>query len=148
MRERDLPIPFNTWNHNVKCSFYVFIQLYEIEYFFSKYGTVVDVFNPGKGFAFVTFEEALSAEKAINKLNGKEKFGSVLSMNVSKPKEKASKGKKKKKKKGALDLSENSRIFVKNIDKDADLEEVKKKFGEFGDVKDVYNPGKGFIFIR
>jgi len=118
-----------------------------IKELFSKYGTVVDVFNPGKGFAFVTFEEASSAEKAINKLNGKEKFGSVLSMNVSKPKEKASKGKKKKKKKGALDLSESSRIFVKNVDKDADLEEVKKKFGEFGDVKDVYNPGKGFIFI-
>jgi len=119
-----------------------------IKEIFSKYGTVVDVFNPGKGFAFVTFDEASSAEKAVEKLNGKEKFGTVLSINVSKPKEKPSKGKKnKKKKKGALDLSESSRIFVKNVDKDADLEEVKTKFGQFGDVKDVYNPGKGFIFI-
>ena len=114
---------------------------------FSNYGKVVDCFNPGKGFAFVTFEHSEEAAAAIEKLNGQELFGSVLSMNLSTPKEKE-KNKKKTKKKEGKNLSESARIFVKNVDKDSDMEEVKRAFENHGTVKDVYNPGKGFIFVR
>ena len=114
---------------------------------FSKHGKVVDCFNPGKGFAFVTFERSEEAAAAIEKLNGQELFGSVLSMNLSTPKEKE-KNKKKTKKKEGKNLSESARIFVKNVDKDSDMEEVKRAFENHGTVKDVYNPGKGFIFVR
>ena len=114
---------------------------------------MVDCFNPGKGFAFVTFDSAEEAEAAVAALNGQEVLGSVLSVNVSKPKEKEeNKGKKKaksKKKKVPVEkLSESSRIFVKNVDKDADSDGLRKVFEAHGEVKDVYNPGKGFIFVR
>merc|ERR1712203_815486 len=81
-------------------------------------------------------------------LNGQKVLGSVLSVNVSKPKEKEeNKGKSKKKKVPVEKLSESSRIFVKNVDKDADSDEIRKVFEVHGEVKDVYNPGKGFIFV-
>jgi len=116
---------------------------------FSQFGVVVECFNPGKGFAFVTFHSDSEAEAAVNSLNGKKIFGNILSLNISKPKEKpdvkktSKKDKKKKKKEG----SQQSRVFVKNIDKDADMEEMKKLFGAHGSVVDLYNPGKGFIFV-
>ena len=114
---------------------------------FSEHGRVVDCFNPGKGFAFVTFENSHEAATAIEKLNGTTVLGSVLNMNLSTPKEKQT-NKKKKKKKEAKNLSESTRIFVKNVDKDSNIEEIKKVFENHGTVKDVYNPGKGFIFVR
>ena len=127
-------------------------QLY-LKEIFAEHGKVVDCFNPGKGFAFVTFDIAEEAEAAVTALNGQKVLGSVLSVNVSKPKEKEeNKGKKKsksKKKKVPVEkLSESSRIFVKNVDKDADSDEIRKVFEAHGEVKDVYNPGKGFIFVR
>ena len=86
---------------------------------------------------------------AVNGLNGKKMFGNILNLNISKPKEKpevkkTSKKDKKKKKEAKL---QQSRLFVKNIDKDADMEEVKKLFEAHGSVQDLYNPGKGFIFV-
>ena len=117
---------------------------------FSKFGVVVECFNPGKGFAFVTFQTDSEAQSAVNNLNGKKIFGNIISLNISKPKEKpdvkktSKKDKKKKKKEGG---TQQSRVFVKNIDKDADMEEMKKLFGAHGSVVDLYNPGKGFIFV-
>merc|ERR1711997_1384384 len=65
------------------------------------------------------------------------------------PKEKpvTQKTSKKEKKKKKEAKSQQSRVFVKNIDKDADMEEMKKLFGAHGSVMDLYNPGKGFIFV-
>ena len=37
---------------------------------FSKYGEVVDVYNTGKGFAFVTFADERNASEAIRGMNG------------------------------------------------------------------------------
>ena len=118
---------------------------------FGQFGKVVDCFNPGKGFAFVTFETSEEAGAAVAELNGKEYNGNKLSMNVSKPKEKTkdkNQKKKKPKKKVVKNISESSRVFVKNIEKDADVDEVRKVFEAHGVVKDVYNPGKGFAFVR
>ena len=121
----------------------------DIKQEFSKYGSVEDCFNPGKGFAFVTFRTKEEAETAVEELQGKEMFGGVLSLNVSKPKEKPeekTKPKKKKTKKKKVEC-EQSRLFVKNIDKDADMDEIRKIFGAHGTCLDLYNPGKGFIFV-
>ena len=131
----------------------IFVDNSYLKEIFAKHGKVVACFIPGKGFAFVTFDIAEEAEAAVTALNGQKVLGSVLSVNVSKPKEKEeNKGKKKsksKKKKVPVEkLSESSRIFVKNVDKDADSDEIRKVFEAHGEVKDVYNPGKGFIFVR
>ena len=122
----------------------------EITEEFSQFGSVVECFNPGKGFAFVTFQTVGEAEAAVESLNGKKVFGNILSLNISKPKEKpdvkktSNKDKKRKKKEAG---SQQSRLFVKNIDKDVDMEEMRKLFGAHGSVVDLYNPGKGFIFV-
>jgi len=122
----------------------------EIDKEFSKFGPVIDCFNPGKGFIFVTYQTQEQAEAAVDGLQGKKLFGNVLSLNISKPKEKpevkkdAKKNKKKKKDKVE---STQSRLFVKNIAKDADMEDIKKIFAAHGAVQDIYNPGKGFIFV-
>ena len=121
---------------------------------FSSFGNVVDCFNPGKGFAFVTFATPEEAKSALDNLNGTKYNGNKMSINVSKPKEKPKEKKKDKKKKmKAADIAErfsaeSARVFVKNIDKDADIDEVRKLFESHGTVKDVYNPGKGFAFVR
>ena len=120
----------------------------DIKQEFSKFGSVEDCFNPGKGFAFVTFRTKEEAETAVEELQGKEMFGGVLSLNVSKPKEKTeekTKPKKKKTKKKKVECE--SRLFVKNIDKNADMDDIRKIFGAHGTCLDLYNPGKGFIFV-
>ena len=42
---------------------------------FSKYGTVVDTYNTGKGYAFVTFDNKDDAQTATDQLNGQEILG-------------------------------------------------------------------------
>ena len=42
---------------------------------FSKYGTVVDTYNTGKGYAFVTFDNKEDAQTATDQLNGQEILG-------------------------------------------------------------------------
>ena len=55
---------------------------------FSQFGEVVDSYKPqGKGFAFITFKDAASAQKAIEEMNGKEVDGRALIVNVARPKE-------------------------------------------------------------
>jgi len=54
---------------------------------FEAHGTVTDTFNPGRGFAFVTFATPAEATKAQNALNESEVLGRTVSINVAKPKE-------------------------------------------------------------
>ncbi len=55
---------------------------------FSAYGKVVDSYKPqGKGFAFITFETAESAQQAIEEMNGKEVDGRELVVNLARPRE-------------------------------------------------------------
>jgi len=118
---------------------------------FAKYGEVIDVFNPGKGFAFVTLASEEEANKAVENLNGKELFGNTVSVNISKPKEKPETpsnskkdGKSKKKKK---ESKEGIRLFVSNVDENTSKDDLKAAFEPHGTVTDVYNPGKGFAFV-
>lgn len=54
---------------------------------FEKHGSVTDTFNPGRGFAFVTFATPDEATKAMSALNESDVLGRVVSINVAKPKE-------------------------------------------------------------
>merc|ERR1712203_1128364 len=53
---------------------------------FSKYGTVVDTYNTGKGYAFVTFDNKQDAQTATDQLNGQEVNGQQVKVNVARPK--------------------------------------------------------------
>ena len=50
---------------------------------FSKYGTVVDTYNTGKGYAFVTFDNKEDAQTATDQLNGQEILGQQVFALVS-----------------------------------------------------------------
>jgi polyadenylate-binding protein len=111
---------------------------------------VIDCFNPGKGFAFVTFHTPVGATVAAEALHGKEVCGSTVSVNVSKPKanpeadknEGVKAGKNKKEKK--LDI----RLFVNNVGEDTSEDDLKAAFSAHGNVTNTYNPGKGFAFVN
>jgi len=117
---------------------------------FEVFGKVVDSFNPGKGFAFVTFSLPEEASAAAEGLDGKEVFGSNISVNVSKPKVKApaEESKEVKTKKSKKEKNAGIRLFVNNVSEDTSQEDLKKAFDAYGTVTDVYNPGKGFAFVN
>ena len=54
---------------------------------FAKHGTVTDAFNPGRGFAFITYSTSDEAQKAIAAMDGKEVCGREIQCNLAKPKE-------------------------------------------------------------
>eukprot|EP00092_Neocalanus_flemingeri_P044634 GFUD01049577.1.p2 GENE.GFUD01049577.1~~GFUD01049577.1.p2 ORF type:complete len:120 (+),score=32.85 GFUD01049577.1:60-419(+) len=66
--------------HGVEAS----VQNRNIESVFEKFGEVVDVFNSGKGFAFVTFSSAGDAADAIEVMDGKMLFGQRVSVKQAK----------------------------------------------------------------
>jgi len=117
---------------------------------FESFGQIIDCFNPGKGFAFVTFSLPEEAAAAAEALSGKEVFGRIISVNVSKPKVKvpANDSKEIKSKKSKKEKKEGVRVFVNNVSEDTSQDDLKKAFGEYGSVTDAYNPGKGFAFVN
>lgn len=55
---------------------------------FSEFGKVTESYKPeGKGFAFITFETAEEAEKALEGMNGKEVDGRQIFVNEARPRE-------------------------------------------------------------
>ena len=121
----------------------------ELKTAFEKFGNVTDSFNPGKGFAFVTFSTPEEATAAAEGLNGKEVCGNSVSVNVSKPKvkpeaEKKEGGKALKKKKALASV----RLFVNNVSENTSQDDLKAAFSAHGTVTDAYNPGKGFAFVN
>eukprot|EP00092_Neocalanus_flemingeri_P107562 GFUD01138056.1.p1 GENE.GFUD01138056.1~~GFUD01138056.1.p1 ORF type:complete len:392 (-),score=136.30 GFUD01138056.1:36-1211(-) len=122
----------------------------ELKEAFAKFGKVIDAFNPGKGFAFVTFSSPEEATAGAEALNGKEVCGNCVSVNVSKPKVKLvadskSKAEKKSKKREVL---ESFRLFVNNVSEETTQDDLKSAFAAHGTVTDAYNPGKGFAFVN
>jgi len=117
---------------------------------FESFGKIIDCFNPGKGFAFVTFSLPEEAAAAADALSGKEVFGRIISVNVSKPKVKlpANDSKEIKSKKKKKEKTEGVRVFVNNVSEDTSQDELKRAFAEYGSVTDAYNPGKGFAFVN
>eukprot|EP00092_Neocalanus_flemingeri_P081082 GFUD01101210.1.p2 GENE.GFUD01101210.1~~GFUD01101210.1.p2 ORF type:complete len:137 (+),score=32.45 GFUD01101210.1:36-446(+) len=67
---------YKVFVHGVEAS----VQNRNIQSVFEKCGEVVDVFNSGKGFAFVTFSSAGDAADAIEVMDGKMLFGQRVSV--------------------------------------------------------------------
>merc|ERR1712127_585785 len=57
----------------------------EIQSHFEKHGRVVDVYNTGKGFAFVTFDSKEEAASATRELDGSTLNGQQIKVNEAKP---------------------------------------------------------------
>ena len=60
-----------------------FSDLFQVA--FEKCGRVTDVFNSGKGFAFVTFARAEDANAAIDEMDGEMLNGRKISVKEAKP---------------------------------------------------------------
>ena len=56
----------------------------DIQAEFDKFGPVVDTYNTGKGYAFVTFERKEDAEEATKELNGANVCGQQIKVDVAK----------------------------------------------------------------
>ena len=60
---------------------------HELQAEFEKFGTVTDVHNTGKGYAFVTFDSKESADSAIREMDGVTLNGQQIKVNEAKPRE-------------------------------------------------------------
>lgn len=54
---------------------------------FAKFGNVTDVYNTGKGYAFVTYDSQDDARTAIKELDGQTILGQQIKVNEAKPRE-------------------------------------------------------------
>merc|ERR1711936_1076968 len=63
------------------------MQNSELQSEFDKFGQVVDVYNTGKGFAFVTFDQKEDASNAMREMDGATVNGQQIKVNEAKPRE-------------------------------------------------------------
>merc|ERR1719481_1862883 len=54
---------------------------------FEKFGTVTDVYNTGKGFAFITYERKEDAEAATREMDGANVNGQQIKVNEARPRD-------------------------------------------------------------
>jgi len=126
---------------------------YSLKTAFEAHGTVTDAYNPGKGFAFVTYSKPAEAQAAIAAMEGTEVCGCYVTINVAKPRGggdtpggrggrggKAGGG-------GRREEVEGAKLFVHNVSEDTAQEDLWNAFAEHGTVTDAYNPGRGFAFV-
>merc|ERR1712128_88993 len=116
---------------------------------------IIDESGKNKGFGFVSFEDAESAEKAVEELNGVEMFGKTLY--VGRAQKKAERQQELKKKFEQLKLERLNRyqgvnLYVKNLDDTIDDERLRKEFAPYGTITSakVMNEegrSKGFGFV-
>uniref|UniRef100_A0A7N0T425 RRM domain-containing protein n=1 Tax=Kalanchoe fedtschenkoi TaxID=63787 RepID=A0A7N0T425_KALFE len=101
---------------------------------FSSFGNILsckvalNFFGQSKGYGFVQFDNELSAQTAIDKLNGmlmndKQVFVEPYV--------------RKQERESALDKSKFNNVFVKNLSQTATEEDLQKVFGEFGSISSV-----------
>jgi len=55
----------------------------ELEQEFGKCGSVTDAYNPGKGYAFVTYSSTDEADRAVKQLHGTEPFGRTMTVKLN-----------------------------------------------------------------
>lgn len=90
-----------------------------------------------KGFGFVSFEDAETAQKAVDELNGKELDGRELY--VGRAQKKAERQAELKEKFERMKLERINRyqgvnLYVKNLDDNIDDERLRKEFSQFGTI--------------
>merc|ERR1719226_427888 len=117
---------------------------------------VADDSGKNKGFGFVSFEDAESAEKAVEELNGVEISGKTLY--VGRAQKKAERQAELKKKFEQLKLERLNRyqgvnLYVKNLDDTIDDEMLRKEFTPYGTITSAKvmcceeGRSKGFGFV-
>jgi len=121
-----------------------------------KHGEVTDFFNPGRGFAFITYSTNEEAQACIAAMDNSEVAGRTIQMNIARPKgEKGGdrggrgggRGRGGGGGGGRREEIEGAKLFVHNVSEETGADELKKAFGKHGTITDAYNPGKGFAFI-
>ena len=60
---------------------------HEIQEEFEKFGTVTDVYNTGKGYAFVTYDRKEDADTATDAMDGQTILGQKIKVNEAKARE-------------------------------------------------------------
>merc|ERR1719361_3181936 len=109
-----------------------------------KYGEVTDFFNPGRGFAFITFSTNDEAQACIKGMDNTEVGGNTIQMNIARPKgEKPAPGTGGKRQQAA----EGCKLFVHGVNQETNNSDLQAAFEAHGTVTDAYNPGKGFAFV-
>lgn len=116
---------------------------------------MTDENGKSKGFGFVGYEEHESAQKAVDKLNGKDMDGRELY--VGRAQKKAERHAELKERFERLKMERINRyqgvnLYVKNLDDTIDDECLRKEFSQFGTItsaKVMYESGrsKGFGFV-
>lgn len=121
---------------------------------FEAHGTVTDAYNPGKGFAFVTFSKPAEAKKAMEAFEGQEVCGCYVTINVAKPRgggDTPGRGGRGGRGGGGgggrREEIEGAKLFVHNVSEETSQEDIWNAFAEHGTVTDAYNPGRGFAFV-
>jgi len=121
-----------------------------------KFGEVTDFFNPGRGFAFITFSSNEEAQACIAALDNTDVAGRTIQMNIAKPKgdrggDRGGRGGGRGRGGGGgggrREEVEGAKLFVHNVSEETSQDELKKAFGKHGNITDAYNPGKGFAFV-
>ena len=122
-----------------------------------KFGEVTDFFNPGRGFAFVTFSTNEEAQACIAAMDNTEVAGRTIQMNVARPKgdrggDRGGRGGGRGRGGGGGGggrdaAAEGLKLFVHNVSEDTSNEDLGEAFGKHGTVTDSYNTGKGFAFV-
>jgi len=122
---------------------------------FEAHGTVMDAYNPGKGFAFVTFSKSSEANAAMAAFEGTEVCGCYVTINVARDKKDAGAGGRGGARGGRgggggggrREDIEGAKLFVHNVSEDTEQQDLWNAFAEHGTVTDAYNPGRGFAFV-
>lgn len=128
---------------------------------FEKYGTIVsakvmtDASGKSRGFGFVSFEEAVNAEKAANEINGMEIAGRQLYAGRAQKKAERQAGLKEKFEKlkmERINRYQGINLYVKNLDDTIDDELLRHHFSSYGTItsaKVMMENGrsKGFGFV-
>jgi len=117
-----------------------------------KYGEVTDFFNPGRGFAFVTFSTNEQANACIAGMDNTEIAGRTIQMNIARPKGDSRGGGRGGFRgagagRGRRNDFEGTKLFVHNVSGETSQDDLRSAFESCGTVTDAYNTGKGFAFI-
>ena len=130
---------------------------------FEKYGKILsaklmyDENGKSKGFGFVSFEEPLQAEKAVEEMNGKETSNGKI-LYVGRAQKKIERFAELRRKFEQIKIERSNRyqgvnLYVKNLDDTIDDERLRKEFSAFGNITsakvmtDITGRSKGFGFV-
>jgi len=121
---------------------------------FEAHGVVTDAYNPGKGFAFVTYSNPSEANAAMAAFEGTEVCGCYVTINVAKDRKSDAGGRGGARGGrggggggGRREEIEGAKLFVHNVSEDTEQQDLWNAFAEHGTVTDAYNPGRGFAFV-